>query len=333
MTKSTGRLKDGHKLILLIAITVLVFTTGLSVGSTMISPLESIGFLLGGGSENAFVLGTLRLPRLLLSMLAGAALGVAGLILQGMVRNPLASPDVIGITGGAKVAAVAYLTFFASLSVKWLPLVAIAGAGVSAAVIYALAWRKGVAPIRLVLVGIGVEAAMGAVVTMLIVLSPTYSTSDAYIWMTGSVYGANWKHVVGLAPWVLLLIPLAVALSRQLSLLELGDDLATGLGLHVQRSRLLLTTCCVALAGAAIAFAGGIGFVGLIAPHITKKTLGRTYGFLIPGAAATGAMIVMGADIVARTLFLPLDLPAGVFVSGIGAPFFIYLLYRNRNLT
>ena len=163
------------------AIVILLFIAGLSIGSTMINPIEVVKHLLGMGSgEYTFILETLRLPRMLLSLLVGAALGISGLILQGIIRNPLASPDIIGITGGASAAAVIFITYFAgAVSIRWLPVAAIIGAGTVSLLIYLLAWKKGVSPIRLVLIGIGVAAATGATTTMLIVLSSTASASQA----------------------------------------------------------------------------------------------------------------------------------------------------------
>ncbi|MGP7817311.1 FecCD family ABC transporter permease [Niallia sp. 01092] len=319
--------------LLLLFLSLLLFIIGLSVGSTMINPLFIIQHLLGlGNGEYAFVIETLRLPRMVLSFLAGICLAVSGLILQGVVRNPLASPDIIGITSGSAVAAVAFITYFPEVNIKLLPFIAIVGAGVACLLIYILAWKKGVTPIRLVLIGIGVQVTMGAIITMLMVLSPTYSTSEAYIWLTGSVYGANWNNVYSMLPWVLIFVPLSLIMSRKVNVLELGDDLALSLGSKVQLTRFGLIGISVALAGAAVAFAGGIGFVGLIAPHIARKLVGRSFGSLVPVSALIGGIIVVLADIVSRTAFLPLDLPAGVFVSGMGAPFFIYLLYKNRNM-
>ncbi|MCR2803968.1 FecCD family ABC transporter permease [Paenibacillus soyae] len=320
-------------LIALIMLTAILFLTGLSAGSTWLNPLEVMRHLAGAGSgEHAFVIDTLRMPRMLLAMLAGAALGAAGLIMQGVVRNPLGSPDVVGVTGGASVAAVFFITYLAgSVSLRWLPAAAIAGAAVASALVYALAWKKGVTPVRLVLVGIGIAACMGALTTMMIVMGDNYSTSSAYLWMTGSVYGATKSDVLSLLPWVALLIPLSVLFSRASGILELGDETATGLGVRVQLHRLVMLAISVSLAGAAVAFAGGIGFVGLIAPHMARKLVGRSFAYLVPVSALLGSLIVALADVVARTAFLPMDIPAGVLVSGIGAPFFIYLLYRNRH--
>lgn len=319
-------------LLSLLGLFLLVLIFGLAVGSTNIHPWSIVEHLLGMDDEYTFIIETFRLPRMVLAFLVGISLSVSGLILQGLIRNPLASPDIIGITGGAKVAAVLFITYFSTISIKWLPVVAIIGAGIAFFIIYTLAWKEGVTPIRLVLIGIGVEAAMGALVTMMIVLSPTHSTSEAYIWLTGSVYGANWHNVYAMLPWALIFTSITVLFSRKINVQELGDDLAMGLGLNVQWNRFILIFISVALAGSAVAFAGGIGFVGLIAPHIARKLVGRSFGSLVPVSSLIGGLIVVLADVVARTVFLPLDLPAGVFVSGMGAPFFIYLLYRNRNI-
>ncbi|MFA9558122.1 FecCD family ABC transporter permease [Evansella sp. AB-rgal1] len=317
----------------LFSFAVILFLLSLSVGSSWISPVKVVQQMVGITNEYAFVIESLRLPRVALSFLVGAALGVAGLILQGIVRNPLASPDILGITGGASVGAIIFLMSFAgTVSIKWLPLAAIMGAAIVSVIIYLLSWKNGVTPIRLVLIGIGVAAAMSAMTTMMIVLSDVTSAQRAYLWLTGSIYGANWGDVYGLLPWVVVLIPITMLFARTVNVKGLGDDVATGLGARVQLYRFLLLFISVALAGSAVSFAGGIGFVGLIAPHIARKLIGLSFAALVPTAALIGGVIVAVADVVGRTAFLPLDIPAGVFTAGIGAPFFIYLLYKNRNL-
>jgi iron complex transport system permease protein len=320
-------------LLALISLLVLLLIAGLSIGSTMLNPVTVVKELFNIGSgEYTFIIKTLRLPRIILALLVGSALGVSGLILQGIIRNPLGSPDVLGITGGASFAAVVFITYFTdTLSIKWLPMVSITGAGIISILIYLLSWKKGVTPIRLVLIGIGMAAAMGALTTMMLVLGNTYSTPQAYLWLTGSVYGANWNHVYSMLPWVIIFIPLTLLFTRTANAQELGDQMALGLGVRVQLHRFSLLFISVALAGSAVAFGGGMGFVGLIAPHISRKLVGRSFGSLVPVSAIIGGLTVFLADVVARTAFLPLDLPAGVFVSGIGAPFFIYLLYRDRH--
>ncbi|AJK88866.1 MULTISPECIES: FecCD family ABC transporter permease [Lysinibacillus] len=315
--------------LLLVSITII----GLSAGSDFIHPFIVVKELLGyGNGEYDFVLHTLRLPRILMALLVGAALGVAGLILQGIIRNPLAAPDIIGVTSGASMGAIIFIVYFmGSVGIQFLSLAAISGAAIISFIIYLLSWRKGVTPIRMVLIGIGISALAKAVVTMLLVLSEVAATTKAYLWLTGSLYGANMTDVYLLLPWVALLLPLTFVLARTVNVKELGDDIATGLGVKVQVYRLLFLLISVMLAGSAVAFAGGIAFVGLVAPHMSRLLVGRSFAGLIPVTAIIGGIIVIVADIVARTAFLPKDLPTGVFTAAIGAPFFIYLLFRTRN--
>ncbi|MEK5164600.1 iron ABC transporter permease [Paenibacillus sp. FSL R5-0527] len=335
--KEAVSLQVERRAVLVIAVLVLLVllaaVLGTSLGSDVISPLEVLRTILGmNAGEYDFVVLTLRLPRVLLSLLVGAALGMSGAILQGVIRNPLASPDVIGITGGAAAVAVGFVTLLGgAVSIKLLPAFAVAGALVTSMVIYALAWKAGVAPIRLVLIGIGISAITSAGTTFMLIISPFYTAGQAYIWLTGSVYGASWTDVYTIIQVILLVVPLALWLARSLNAQEFGDDLATGLGVTVERHRFTLLLCSVLLAGFAVAVAGTLGFAGLIAPHIARKLAGRMFGSLLLVSALTGALLVFGADLVGRTAFLPLDVPAGVFTAGIGAPFFLYLLFKNRN--
>ncbi|MDI5985599.1 iron ABC transporter permease [Halomonas sp. M4R5S39] len=315
-------------LALALAISALV---SLSLGSQTTPPAAVLEALLfPERSDIALIVHEIRLPRVLLAIMVGACLGVAGLLLQGLVRNPLASPDVIGITGGASLAAVTFLALGGTvLSEAWLPLAALGGALMVALGIVALAGR-GMMPARLVLVGIGIAAALSAATTLVLVLSPDTTAMQAYVWLTGSLYAAQWREVAALAPWVVLGLPLALGLARRLDVLALGDDLATGLGNAVGGTRLALLLLAVALAGASVAFAGGLSFIGLIAPHIARRLVARGHTGLVPASALVGALILLHADLLGRLAFLPRDLPAGIFVAGIGAPFFVYLLHRWR---
>ena len=304
----------------------------LAAGSYWIGPRALLQALLGGApAEQLFVLHSLRGPRIALAFLVGAGLALAGLILQGLIRNPLASPDLIGITGGASAAAVAYIAY---LSAAWgpqgLPLAALLGAGLTTLGVYLLAWRGGVAPLRLILVGIGLSAGLAALTTLMIVQSPIATSMSAYIWLTGSVYGADWAQVRALLPWLLGALPLALLLGRSLDAQALGDAVALNLGVALPRHRLLLLLLCVALAGSAVAYGGAIGFVGLIAPHLARRLVACRFVQLAPLSALLGGTLVVAADTLGRSAFLPLDIPAGVFVAALGAPFFLYLLYRRN---
>lgn len=282
-------------------------------------------------SDIAFIIWELRLPRIVLALLVGAALAIAGAILQSIVRNPLASPDVIGITSGAALAAVLFIALLSTtFSIHWLPFAAILGALLAALAVVSLSWKGGIRPARMVLVGIGLAAAMGALTTLLIVISDDSAAMTAYVWLTGSLYAAQWHDVLGLLPWLLVAMPISLAFARHADALALGDSVAEGLGVAILRSRLVLLACSVVLAGAAVAFAGGLSFVGLIAPHLAARLVGRNLAGLIPASALVGGLIVLYADLLGRVAFLPKDLPAGIFVAGIGAPFFVYLLHRAR---
>ncbi|MDU4055033.1 MAG: iron ABC transporter permease [Pseudomonas oryzihabitans] len=304
----------------------------LCLGKVWLTPTQVFAALVerqGGGL--GFIVTQLRLPRALLAALVGSALAVSGLLLQGQVRNPLASPDLLGITSGASAGAVFYLAVLAgSLGPHGLPLAAMLGAGLAALLVYGLAWNHGASPLRLVLVGVGVSAMLAAATTFLLVFSPLTTTLSAYVWLTGSVYGASWPEVRALGLWwLVLLLPLAT-LARHAVLAQLDDDLARGLGVRLQRQRAALLALAVALAGVAIAWGGAIAFVGLIAPHIARRLLPAGFAAQALMAALAGALLVMLADLLGRTLFLPLDLPAGIFVAALGAPFFLYLLIRQR---
>ncbi|CAM3475298.1 FecCD family ABC transporter permease [Cytobacillus oceanisediminis] len=315
-----------------------VFIISTGTGEMKISPLKVLQVFFGGGSDmERLVIQSFRLPRIIVALMVGIALAVAGGILQGMIRNPLASPDIIGITGGASVAVVGFLALFSdennalTVSINWMPLAAFAGAAIVAFLVYFLAYKDGVSPIRLVLIGIGIASLMKALTTLMMVFGPIYQASQANIWITGTVYGSNWGNVAILVPWTLILLIVAFILARNVNIQELGDDIATGVGSTVQKYRFLLLMVSTALIGGAVAFAGGIGFVGLMAPHMARRLVGSAFGALLPASALIGGILVMAADLIGRTLFSPLEIPAGVFTASIGAPYFIYLLFRTRN--
>ncbi|WP_430483019.1 FecCD family ABC transporter permease [Rossellomorea marisflavi] len=326
------------KIVLLAVLTMLAVIISTGIGDMQIAPWKVVSVFFGGGSSiDQLVVTSFRLPRILIALLAGMALAVAGGILQGMIRNPLASPDIIGVTGGAGAAVVAFLTIFSNkdntlmVSIKWLPVAAFIGAAIIAFLVYFLAWKKGVSPVRLVLIGIGISALTQACTTLLMVMGPIYRASQANIWITGTVNGSDWQDVWILLPWSIIFILLSFMITRQLNIQELGEEVATSAGANVQRQRFLLLLMSTALVGGAVAFAGGIGFVGLMAPHMARRLVGSSFGALLPVAALIGGLLVMLADLIGRTLFLPLEVPAGVFTAAIGAPYFIYLLFKTRH--
>ncbi|OMF19285.1 iron ABC transporter permease [Paenibacillus sp. FSL H8-0548] len=303
----------------------------LSIGGTSIPVKETLLSLMGKNEEGSdLIIMQFRLPRILAAILIGAALAVAGAVLQGVIRNPLASPDLLGVTGGASVAVVAFMTLFTGYSIHWVPAIAVVGAFLTAALNYALAWKNGISPFRLVLIGIGLSTAMGALTMFLLISGPAYLAPQVLNWMTGSIYGTNWKYIEVLWPWIVLFIPLSILYAKELNVQSLGESVAVGLGSRLQLSRLVLLFYSVALAGAAVGVAGMISFIGLLAPHMARRLVGHSYKMVIPVSALLGAMILLLADLAGRMLFLPLDIPAGVFTAGIGAPFFMYLLFKRK---
>lgn len=284
-----------------------------------------------GDAEQILIVQTLRAPRAIVAGLVGAALAVSGAILQGVIRNPLAAPDVMGITGGASVGSVVFITVMSNtFSIQLMPLAGILGAFIAAFLIYIIAWRNGVNPLRLVLVGIGISSLMSALTSFMLVFSPEYSASSVYIWLTGTVYGSSWEHVWTLLPWLIICTLFVSLFMKSMNIQLLQDEVAIALGSQVQRNRMILVLISVCFAGAAVSVGGVIGFVGLIAPHAARRMVGPVFSRLIPVSALFGAKVVMLADLIARTAFQPYDIPVGVFTSGVGAPFFIYLLYRSR---
>ncbi|GAB0168269.1 iron ABC transporter permease [Lysinibacillus sp. CTST325] len=329
-------IKASKKLTLISIIALAVFFFSASFGESFINPIKVLQVLIGKGSEfDQLIIVDFRMPRIFIAAFAGMALAVAGAILQGIIKNPLASPDIIGISAGGGAAVVGFLAMFSdsnhslTVSIEWLPLAGFIGATIVGLIVYVFAWKDGVTPTRLVLIGIGVSAFMQAITTMLMIIGPIYQASEANKWITGSVKSADWSQVQIVVPLILILLLITFFITRQLNVQELGDDTAASLGQSVQKTRLFLLLLSASLVASAISFAGAIGFVGLMAPHIARRIVGPSFGVLIPTSAAIGALLVMVADIIGRTAFNPLEVPAGVFTAAIGAPYFIYLLFRN----
>ncbi len=275
----------------------------------------------------SFTVGELRLPRAVLGILAGAAFGMAGVTFQTMLRNPLASPDIIGITNGANVAAL-FLILVLGLSGLVVSLAAVAAGVGTAFVIYLLAARGGVVGTRLILIGIGVAAMLNSVTWYLLIGANQWDLAGAMRWLTGSLNLASWDDVALLALAFVVLLPLVVGLGRDLSLLRLGDDAAAGLGVPVERSRRLLVISAVGLAAFATAATGPIAFVSFMAGPIATRLVGPR-GTLIAPAALVGAAIVLASDLAGQFLFEH-RYPVGVVTGALGAPFLVYLLIRSQ---
>ncbi len=302
----------------------------IGVGEYPIAPLDVVRTVVGlptGEADHAFIVNVLRLPRMLVAGGVGLALGLAGAIMQGLTRNPLADPGLLGISAGAGLAAVTLIVAVKAVEPGVVPLAAFGGGAAVAALIYLLAWRGGDSPIRLILIGIGLSAVCGALTSLMITFGDVYDVQRALIWLTGSVYGRSWKELWALAPWLAVFAPLALALARDLNTLNLGEDVARGLGNAVGRQRGLLLLTAVALAGASVAAAGTVGFVGLIAPHVARRLVGSDHSGLLPTSGVLGALLVVVADLVGRTVIAPIELPVGLITAAVGAPFFMALMW------
>jgi iron complex transport system permease protein len=319
-------------LTLLALVAVVALVANLALGEFAIGPAEVVRSLAGAGDpSHEFVVVELRLPRALLAFAVGAALAVSGAILQGLTRNPLAAPDIVGVSAGANAAAVLVIVALPSAPVTLLPVAAFAGALAASVIVYLLAWDRGSSPSRLLLVGIGVTTVSYAVVIGVIsTVDELIHASQLVTYLAGSVYGKGWPELRALLPWLAVLLPLALAGARHLDALSLGDPVARGLGVPIERRRLGLLCVGTALAASAVAIAGPVGFVGLTAPHIARRLVGAAHADRLPAALLAGGAMTIVADALARTAFAPVDIPVGVVTAVVGAPYLVWLLSRER---
>lgn len=314
---------------------ILSFLISMNTGYTKLSPMDTLRTLLGGGSDKEkLILFDFRLPRILVSIFVGAGLAISGCIIQGLTRNALADPGLLGINAGAGLMVILYVMFFGAssfLSVFTMPFLALCGAGIAAAVIYMLAFKKGegVRPMELILTGIAVQAGISALTTVLVVKLDETQFGFVATWLAGSIWGSDWKFVLALLPWLILLIPYVLTKSQVLDVLNLNDDVACSLGVSVEKERRRLLAAAVALAAACVAVSGNISFVGLIAPHLGRRLVGPRHGILLPACALMGAVLVSIADTLARVIVQPSEIPAGIVVAVLGAPYFLYLLSKS----
>jgi iron complex transport system permease protein len=316
------------------ALSLAVLVASVALGEFSIPVADVLASLAGAGSSATdFIVLDLRLPRALAGLLAGAAFGLAGAVFQHVTRNALVAPDVVGVAGGASLAAVALTVLGVSGGAVSVPLAAMAGALISGVALYALAWRGGVQGYRVVLVGIGLAAFMQAGISYVLTRGRIFEVSQAYVWLVGSLNGRGWGDVLALAAAIAVLAPAMLALAARADVLALGDEIARGLGLGVERARLLLLGAAVVLTGVAVSSAGPIGFVAFIAPHIARRLArpARTQGLLLVSAAA-GAALVLVSDLAGRMLFSPTEIPVGIVTSVLAAPYFLLLLRRAHSI-
>ncbi|MEU6684669.1 iron chelate uptake ABC transporter family permease subunit [Streptomyces sp. NPDC046832] len=318
--------------LLLAAATFLVFCVSIGVGDFPIGLPQVVATLFGRGEQvDAFVIMDLRMPRALAGVVVGVALGVSGAITQSIARNPLASPDVLGITSGASAVAVFLVTVSggtaaAIVDAVGLSAAALAGGLGTGLLVYFLAWRRGVDGFRLILIGISVSAVMEAVTTWLLVTADIRDVARAQAWLVGSLEDRSWGEV-WTALWCgLALLVVVSCVAFQFRPMHFGDDVAAGLGVRYARVRAVLLLCAVLLAGVAVSAAGPVPFVALVAPQVAMR-LARCPTPPLAASGLTGALLLTGSDLVARTA-LPVSLPVGVVTAAIGGPFLVHLLVR-----
>ncbi|SDX45045.1 iron ABC transporter permease [Paenibacillus sp. CF384] len=326
--RTSRSIRRGSVLIISLVLLLLAGLYGLMSGSIPIPAREVWSSLLhASDSESRQIVWNLRLPRVLTGMLAGICLAISGTFLQGVFRNPLADPGIIGVSSGGGLAAVVIMILFPE-KIAYLPIAAFLGALTAAAVVYALSWKGGASPMRLILAGVAVNSLLGAAMTALMILN-SEKVQSVLPWMSGSLNGRSWPHFQTLLPYAVIGIIASIFLIKTANLLVLGDDAAKLLGSRVEIGRLLIILLSTFLAGASISIVGMVGFVGLVVPHIVRLLVGNDYRILLPISAMGGGTLVMAADTAARSWFDPIEFPVGILLALLGAPFFLYLLRKG----
>lgn len=307
---------------------VVIIGVSLSFGAVPLSPAEIWQALTGQGERiNQTIIWDLRLPRTLAALLVGAALGMAGTLLQGMLRNDLADPFVLGVSAGAGLVAIALITFGVFLA--WIPVAAWVGAMATCILVYSLG-RVGssLSTERLILGGVAVSSLFGSIQAILLLLAEDGRVQTALNWLVGSLNGRGWVEVNAVAPYLIVTLAIGVCLGRSLNILNLSDETALGLGISLGWSRLLVGSVASMLAASAVSMAGLIGFVGLIVPHGVRLLVGTDYRVCLPVAAVGGAIVLTFADLLAR--LGAVELPVGAITALLGSPLFIWLLYQRQ---
>lgn len=319
--------RDGLVFVALVAGVLIASIWSLSAGAIAIewSVIANTLFDLDGPKQDYIILKS-RLPRTVLALLTGASLALSGAIVQALLRNPLASPKIIGINSGAALGVCLMVLLLPSVSLAYLLIAAIAGGILAAAIIYVGADLRGASPARLVLVGIAVGFLCDAGVDFILVTSSDAQFSAPLIWLTGSLWARGWAHLGLVWPWLLICIAVALSLFYRLDLLRLGPQTASGLGVNVRAARLSLMILAVLLAALSVSVVGVLGFFGLIAPHIARTLLGGGHARLLPSAMLIGMGLVVWADAIGRAIAPPIEVSAGIVTVLLGAPFFIMIM-------
>ena len=310
-----------------LSLMVLLFGLSIRLGTYTLS-LEEIWAAFQPDDKNYFTLMEYRLPRAVLAILLGGALAISGVLVQSVVRNPLASPDILGINNAAGLVAVSVLMFLPNLAFYWMPIFAFLG-GVLSFVILWIVCGFNFRPIKMAIIGVALSALWAAISHYLMLTNPV-EINTAMLWLTGSLWGRSWSYLNVVLPWLIVLLPLPFIFCRDLDTLGLGENKASTLGVTVNKVQISVLVLAVALSTTAVAICGPIAFLGLVAPHLARRLVGGRHRTLLPAALIIGALLLQLSDILARVIDPPTELAAGILTAIIGAPYFFYLLMRTK---
>ncbi|WP_308570634.1 Fe(3+) dicitrate ABC transporter permease subunit FecD [uncultured Haemophilus sp.] len=310
-----------------LSLMVLLFGLSIRLGTYTLS-FEEIWAAFQPDNKNYFTLMEYRLPRAVLAILLGGALAISGVLVQSVVRNPLASPDILGINNAAGLVAVSVLMFLPNLAFYWMPIFAFLG-GVLSFVILWIVCGFNFRPIKMAIIGVALSALWAAISHYLMLTNPV-EINTAMLWLTGSLWGRSWSYLNVVLPWLVVLLPLPFIFCRDLDTLGLGENKASTLGVTVNKVQISVLVLAVALSTTAVAICGPIAFLGLVAPHLARRLVGGRHRTLLPAALIIGALLLQLSDILARVIAPPTELPAGILTAIIGAPYFFYLLMRTK---
>ena len=313
--------------VITLSMMVLLFGLSIRLGTYTLS-LEEIWAAFQPDNKNYFTLMEYRLPRAVLAILLGGALAISGVLVQSVVRNPLASPDILGINNAAGLVAVSVLMLLPNLAFYWMPIFAFLG-GVLSFVILWIVCGFNFRPIKMAIIGVALSALWAAISHYLMLTNPV-EINTAMLWLTGSLWGRSWSYLNVVLPWLVVLLPLPFIFCRDLDTLGLGENKASTLGVTVNKVQISVLVLAVALSTTAVAICGPIAFLGLVAPHLARRLVGGRHRTLLPAALIIGALLLQLSDILARVIDPPTELPAGILTAIIGAPYFFYLLMRTK---
>ena len=313
--------------VITLSLMVLLFGLSIRLGTYTLS-FEEIWAAFQPDDKNYFTLMEYRLPRAVLAILLGGALAISGVLVQSVVRNPLASPDILGINNAAGLVAVSVLMFLPNLAFYWMPIFAFLG-GVLSFIILWIVCGFNFRPIKMAIIGVALSALWAAISHYLMLTNPV-EINTAMLWLTGSLWGRSWSYLNVVLPWLVVLLPLPFIFCRDLDTLGLGENKASTLGVTVNKVQISVLVLAVALSTTAVAICGPIAFLGLVAPHLARRLVGGRHRTLLPAALIIGALLLQLSDILARVIDPPTELPAGILTAIIGAPYFFYLLMRTK---